>query len=98
MNAAPQWVISTVFSEDLLKRDVLNLPALHRDVRRAVAVAKIAEFENQAYRLGHVVRMDFLSRPAAADFLLEIATGNGLVHEHGDDAIQSIIANGLDWK
>jgi hypothetical protein len=98
MNAAPQWVIGTVFSEDLLKRDVLNLPALSQDIRRAVAVAKIAEFENQAYRLGHVVRMGFLEIVEAADLLLEIATSNGLVAEQGDDIIQSIIANGMDWK
>ena len=91
MNAALQC-------EDLLKRDVLNLPALRQDVCRAVAVAKIAEFENQAYRLGHVVRMGFLGRPAAADLLLDIATSNGLVAEQGDDVIQSIIANGMDWK
>jgi hypothetical protein len=98
MNAAPQWVISTVFSEQLTKHDAINLPALRLDINRAVATAKIAEFENQSYRIGHVVRTGLLGRAAAADSLLEVAVANGLVHEHGDDTIQSIIANGLDWK
>jgi hypothetical protein len=30
--------------------------------------------------------------------LLDVATSNGLVAEQGDDIIQSIIANGLEWK
>jgi hypothetical protein len=96
--SVPQWVISTVFSEAITKHDAVNLTALRLDVRQAVALAKIAEFENQAYRIGHVVRTGLLSRAPAADLLLDVATSNGLVAEQGDDIIQSIIANGLEWK
>jgi hypothetical protein len=76
----------------------VNLQALRLDVRQAIATAEIAEFENQAYRLGHVTATGLLNRAAAADLLLDIATAHGLVQAQGDDAIQSIIANGLDSK
>ena len=36
-----------------------------------------------------------LGRAAAADLLLDVATSNGLVLEHGDDFIQTIMAEGL---
>ena len=75
--------------------DAINLTALRLDVRNAIATAKVAEFENQAYRLGHVIATGLLGRAAAADLLLDVATGNGLVHEHGDDFIQQIMAEGL---
>jgi hypothetical protein len=74
----------------------INLTALQLDVRNAIATAKIAEFENQSYRLGHVIAIGLLDRPAAADLLLDVATGNGLVQEHGDDFIQKIMAEGLN--
>jgi hypothetical protein len=77
------------------KIEAINLTALRLDVRNAVATAKIAEFENQAYRLGHVITAGLLGRAPAADLLLSVAESNGLVHEHGDDIIQSIIAQGL---
>lgn len=101
MNAhAPQWLVSSVFNEDLIKQDALNLPALRLDVQRAVAIAAIAEFENQSYRLGYILKtgLGILDRAAAADLLHATATAEGLVREQGDDFIQSIIANGLDLK
>ncbi len=80
------------------KTETVNLTALRLDVRQAVALAKIAEFENQAYRLGHVIATGLLNPTNAADLLLNIAESNGLVHEHGDDFIQSIIVSGLERK
>jgi hypothetical protein len=76
----------------------INLTALRVDVRQAVAIAKIAEFENQAYRLGNVIASDLLDKKNAADLLLSVAESNGLVREHGDDIIQSIIVSGLELK
>jgi hypothetical protein len=76
--------------------DAINLTALKLDVRTAIATAKIAEFENQSYRLGHVIATGLLGRAAAADLLLDVATSNGLVSEHGDDFIQQIMAEGLN--
>jgi hypothetical protein len=76
----------------------VNLQALRLDVRQAIATAEIAEFENQAYRLGHIIATGLLGRAPAADLLLDIATANGLLQVQGDDVIQSIIANGLDMK
>jgi hypothetical protein len=80
------------------KIEALNIEALRLDVRSAIATAKIGEFENQAYRLGHVVGTGLLGRAAAADLLLDVATSHGLVHEHGDDFIQQIMAEGLNCE
>ena len=76
----------------------INLNALRLDVRQAVAIAKIAEFENQSYRLGNVIATGLLNRTTAADLLIDVAESNGLVREHGDDFIQSIIVSGLELK
>ena len=78
--------------------ETVNLQALRLDVRQAIATAEIAEFENQSYRLGHIIATGLLGRAPAADLLLDVATGNGLLQIHGDDVIQSIIANGLVLK
>jgi len=78
--------------------DAINLTALQLDVRNAIATAKIAEFENQSHRLGHVIATGLLGRAEAADLLLDVATSNGLVHEHGDDFIQQIMAEGLNCE
>jgi hypothetical protein len=79
------------------KPEAINLTALRLDARQAVATAKIAEFD-QSYRLGHVIATGLLDRKNAADLLLCVAESNGLVREHGDDLIQSIIVNGLELK
>lgn len=92
MNAHTKLTQSASVSE------AINLTALRIDVRQAVAVAKIAEFENQAYRLGHVIATGLLTRTPAADLLLSVAESNGLVREHGDDFIQSIIVCGLEGR
>lgn len=81
-----------------VKIEAINLEALRLDVQQAIAAAKIAEFENQAYRLGHVVGTGLLGRAAAGDLLLDVATSHGLVHEHGDDFIQKVIAEGLNCE
>lgn len=81
-----------------VKQETINLTALRLDVRQAVALAKIAEFENQAYRLGHLMAAGVIDRTTAADLLLSIADSNGLVREHGDDFIQSIIVCGLEGR
>jgi hypothetical protein len=69
--------------------------ALSYDVKRAVATAKMAEFERQACRIGAIVSTGLLDHAIAADVLLDAAVSNGLVSEHGDDIIQALIANGF---
>jgi hypothetical protein len=48
--------------------------------------------------LGHVIATGLLRRADAADLLLDVATANGLVREHGDDFIQKIMAEGLNCE
>jgi hypothetical protein len=78
-----------------LKGELISEPALRVDVMREVATAKIAEFENQVYRLGWLIAAGVLDRADAADLLLSVADNNGLVQEHGGDFIQEIIARGV---
>jgi hypothetical protein len=78
--------------------DAINVTALRLDVWNAVATAKIAEFENQSHRLGHIIATGLLGRAAAGDLLLDVATSHGLVHEHGDDFIQQVMAEGLNCE
>jgi hypothetical protein len=73
-----------------------DLSALLFDVKRAIATAKIAEFENQAHRIGDIVSIGLLGRSVAADVLLDAAVNNGLVSEHGVDIIQALIAEGFE--
>jgi hypothetical protein len=72
-----------------------HITALLLDVTRAIATAKIAEFERQASRVGDIVSTGLLGRAMAADALLDAAITNGLVWEHGDDTIQALIARGF---
>ncbi len=73
-----------------------DISALLLDVKRAIATAKMVEFESQTYRVGDIVFTRLLGRAAGGDVLLDAAVANGLVAEHGDDIIQAIIAEGLD--
>ena len=72
--------------------DIIALPL---DVKRAIATAKMAEFERQAYRVGDLVSNGILGPALAADVLLDAAVSNGLVGEHGDDIVQALMAKGL---
>jgi hypothetical protein len=72
-----------------------NIDELLRDVKRTIATAKISEFENQAFRLGDFVAVKLLSPTKASEVLYDAAWANGLVREHGEEAIQRIMAAGL---
>jgi hypothetical protein len=61
-----------------------------------MAIAKLAELGRQACRLREHVRSNLLSCQSASDLLYDAALPNGLIETHGDDLIQSVIADGLD--
>jgi hypothetical protein len=71
---------------------------LQIDACMYVATAKIVAFEDQAHRLGEMVRLNLLSRRDAADALQAIAVYNSLPFEYGQDRVQTIIAEGLRAK
>ncbi|MBO4221993.1 hypothetical protein [Bradyrhizobium neotropicale] len=58
--------------------------------RRAVAIAKLTEFANQAEDLSARLPEQWHGR--AQDALLEVALANGLDRTHGTDLIQAILA------
>jgi hypothetical protein len=69
---------------------------LQIDVNIRVALAKISEFENQAYRLGDWIRVGQMTRAEAADILHEAAIYNSLVFEYGADRIEKIMADAFE--
>jgi hypothetical protein len=72
-----------------------DISALLLDVKRAIATAKMAEFERQACRICDIASTGLLGRAMAADVLLDAAVSNGLVSEHGEDIVQTLIAKRL---
>ena len=72
-----------------------DISVLLFEVKRAIATAKMAEFERQADRIGDIVSAGLLGPALAADVLLDAAASNGLVCEHGDDIVQALIAKGF---
>jgi hypothetical protein len=58
---------------------------------RAVATAKLREFQNQSWRLGLLTRQGVVTKAAAVDRLWEIATAHALVRSLGPDRVQSLI-------
>ena len=82
----------TDFEQSGNEPDVL---AIMVDVRRCMGTAKLAELERQSYRLREYVRSKLLSCQKASDLLYDAALSNGLVTTHGDDLIQSVIADGV---
>lgn len=63
------------------------------EARRAVALAKVTEFYEQAKRISAGLPEHRRSQAAAA--LMEIAVANDLVELHGEDLIQGIMAQGF---
>ena len=72
-----------------------HITPLRLNVARAIATAKLAEFQRQSSRVGDIVSTGLLGRAMAADLLLDVAISNGLVCEHGDDIVQALIARGF---
>lgn len=73
-----------------------DMEAILRDAQRQVALAKLHEFERQAFRIGEYVHFGFVSRTDAGDILHNIACANGLIGTHGTELIQNILWNGLE--
>lgn len=61
----------------------------------AIATAKIAEFENQSYRVGGLIRLGLVRPVEAGDLLHEAAIYNSLPFEYGQDFIQTLMAEGI---
>jgi hypothetical protein len=61
------------------------------EARRAVALAKLAEFRRQCWRLADLVERGTLAKPDALDLLIEIAIAHALVRSMGRDRVEAII-------
>lgn len=73
-----------------------DIDAILQGAKRQVALAKLHEFERQAYRIGEFTRFGLLPRVVAGDLLHNIACANGLIVTHGTEHITSIVWNGLE--
>ncbi len=83
-------------ADQLIGLDPAQWTPLQTDVTMAVALAKFRAFEDQAYRVGDMVRLGLIKRVEASDLLHGAANYNSLVFEYGPDRIQQIIAAGLE--
>lgn len=66
--------------------------ALQSEICMNVATAKYHAFALECERAAEFVRLGFLTRAAAADYLHVAAIYNELYHEYGRDRIQELMA------
>ena len=69
--------------------------AAMRDARRNVANARMWAFEDECFRLGEVARSHPTDRVVLLDFLIDVATANGLIIVHGSGLIELMAVAGL---
>ena len=72
--------------------DPTTWTALQTEICMTVALAKRDTFIEEAHRAAEFVRLGFITRAVAADYLHEAAIYNQLCFEYGADAIQAIVA------
>jgi hypothetical protein len=77
---------------DLARFDPTKWTALQTEICMNVALAKRDAFVAEVQRMAEFVRLGFLTRAAAADYLHEAAIYNQLYFEYGTDQIQKIVA------
>jgi hypothetical protein len=78
-----------------LKEPTASMTRLQQELimaKRAIALAKLTEFQRQCDRLAHLVADGAIGRANAADDLFEVAQANDLVEIHGVDCIQRSLA------
>ena len=68
---------------------------LQTEICMNVALVKRDAFIAEAQRAAEFVRLGFITRPVAADYLHEAAIYNSLYFEYGAEAIQAIMATAL---
>jgi hypothetical protein len=78
--------------------DLTKWTALQTEICMNVALAKRDAFIAEAERLAEFVRLGFITRAVAADYLHEAALYNQLIFEYGADQIQAIMAAALDGE
>ena len=72
--------------------DPTKWTALQTEICMNVALAKRDAFIAESQRMAEFVRLGFITRPVAADYLHEAAIYNQLIFEYGADAIQAIVS------
>ena len=76
--------------------DPTKWTALQTEICMNVALAKRDAFTAEAQRMAEFVRLGFITRVVAADYLHEAVIYNQLYFEYGADAIQKIIAEAFE--
>ena len=74
----------------------INWTELQTEICLNVANAKYHAFIAEAQRVAEFVRLGFIARAVAADYLHEAAIYNQLAFEYGTDAIQAIMSAAFD--
>jgi hypothetical protein len=78
--------------------DPTKWTALQTEICMSVALAKRNAFIAEAERAAEFVRLGFITRPVAAEYLHEAAIYNQLYFEYGRDAIQRIMSAAFDCE
>jgi hypothetical protein len=81
--------------EQVRALDPCEWTALQSEICMTVANAKFYAFVAEADRLAEFVRLGFMTRATAADYLHESALYNSLFFDYGTDRIQKIMATAL---
>jgi len=81
---------------DPTRLDPTKWTALQTEICMNVALAKRDAFIAEAERAAEFVRLGFITRTVAADYLHEAAIYNQLTFEYGTDAIQAIMSAAFD--
>jgi hypothetical protein len=83
-------------AEIVIPCDSTKWTALQTEICMSIANAKYHAFIAEAQRMAEFVRLGFITRAVAADYLHEAAIYNQLIFEYGADAIQAIVAAAFD--
>jgi hypothetical protein len=86
----------TLNLESEISCDVSRWTQLQAEICINVANAKYYAFVGEADRAAEFVRLGFIKRATAADYLHETAIYNQLYFEYGTDRIQEIMTVALD--
>ena len=78
--------------------DPMGWTALQTEICMNVALAKHHAFVAEADRAAEFVRLGFITRAMASDYLHIAAVYNQLTFEYGADAIQAIMASALSGE
>jgi hypothetical protein len=69
------------------------IEAIYCTMRRKIALGKLAAFEEEAWRLAHLVRNGVLNKQTTIDALQDAADANLLPYTFGEDLVAELMCS-----